>query len=138
MRADEAVVMNFHEHRALAGQASRFLLATAASAGVSLGLPIMFREIFRVTPEVGVPVAFVIAFFVSLLTTRRFVFASPNGFWRDFGVFSLSTACFRGAEYVAFLFLYRIAGVYYAAALGMVLTISAVAKFIWYRFAIGR
>jgi len=119
--------------RVLVGQAARFMVATGLSATLSLGLPIVLHEFFRVPPQVAVAVAFVVAYLVNFLALRLVIFSSDRSVQRDFLNFGLSSLAFRGIEYVLFLALFQLLGLNYILALAAVLCASSIAKFFWYR-----
>lgn len=116
----------------LFGQLARYGVLTLVSACVTVGLPILLHEFGHLTPPHAAAIAFVTAFFVNFFSLRRLVFRSGRGARRDLGTYILSSLVFRSAEYAAFLAL-DAAGVYYIVALLIVLTVSAITKFLWYR-----
>lgn len=120
------------------GQIFRFGVMTAMSASVTVGLPIVLHEVFGVAPRHGAAIAFVVAFFMNFLSLRRLVFRSGGGAGRDFATFAISSLVFRGGEYLAFLFLTGTIHMQYVIALLCVLTLSAMAKFFWYRKVLHR
>jgi putative flippase GtrA len=115
------------------GQVVRFGAMTLMSASVTVGLPIILHEFFGVRPHLAAAIAFAAAFLLNFLSLRRLVFRSERGAARDFVTFALSSLAFRGAEYVAFLLLTTMLRVHYVVALLCVLSLSALAKFFWYR-----
>jgi putative flippase GtrA len=118
----------------LLGQIVRFGAMTAMSATVSLGLPVVLHEALGIAPRLAVGIAFVVAFCLSFVTTRRLVFASSGSVRRDLSIFVASTAAFRLAEYMVFLALMAVAGLHYVVALVAALAVSSIAKFFWYRY----
>jgi putative flippase GtrA len=119
----------------LLGQVARFAVMTAMSATVSLGLPVILHEALGIAPRLAVGIAFVVAFCLSFVTTRRLVFASSGSVRRDLSIFAASTAAFRAAEFLVFLALMELAGLHYVVALVSALAVSSIAKFFWYRYA---
>ena len=115
------------------GQVLRFGLMTGMSASVTIGLPIILHELFGVTPQHAAAVAFLVAFLLNFVSLRRLVFRSSHGAGRDLVTFIVSSLVFRGIEYVAFLLLTTVAHIHYVIALLGVLTLSTLAKFVWYR-----
>jgi putative flippase GtrA len=115
------------------GQIVRFGIMTAMSASVTLGLPILLHEAFGLIPQYAAAIAFVVAFLLNFVSLRRLVFRSSRGAARDFITFTLSSVAFRATEYVAFLGLTLLVHMHYVIALLLVLTSSAMAKFLWYR-----
>jgi putative flippase GtrA len=116
------------------GQIMRFGLMTAMSASVTVGLPVLLHEVFDVAPRHGAAIAFLVAFFLNFISLRRLVFRSEGGLGRDLLTFVISSLMFRGGEYLAFLVLTGPAlHIHYIVALLGVLSLSALAKFFWYR-----
>lgn len=119
--------------RVLVGQAIRFLGATGLSATLSMGLPVVLHELFRVPPQIAVAIGFVVAYLVNFIALRLVIFSSDRSVQRDFLNFGLSSLAFRGIEYVLFLALFQFFGLNYILALAAVLFASSIAKFFWYR-----
>jgi putative flippase GtrA len=113
-------------------QMVRFGVMTIMSASMTVGLPIVLHELFGVRPEVAAAIAFASAFLLNFLSLRRLVFRSNRGAGHDFVTFLLSSLVFRGGEYLAFLATLAV-HVHYIVGLLSVLTLSALAKFFWYR-----
>lgn len=111
------------------GQFLRFFWATGASAAITLGLPVLLHEGFAVPPRIAVAVALVTAFAVNFLTTRLFVFRSRGGAHGELVRYALTSASFRGAEYLGFLAL-DVLGVVYYLAQPLVLIVSFLLKFV--------
>jgi putative flippase GtrA len=105
---------------------------------VSVGLPILLHEAFGVPPRNAVAVAVLIAFFMYFFSLRRLVFSSDRGAGRDLLIFTLSSLAFRAAEYLSFLGLSVLLHVYYVLSLVIVLSLSTLAKFLWYRHVMHR
>lgn len=120
----------------LAGQAARFGVMTGLSAAMTLGIPVLLHEGLGVREEAAVAAAFATAFCVNFLVARRYVFRSDGRASGEVARFALTTAAFRGAEYLAFLALLRGLGLPYLAALLVVLPASAVAKFVVLRLLV--
>jgi putative flippase GtrA len=113
-------------------QLSRFAILTCVSATVTVGVPILLREGWQVSPKIGAAIAFALAFLINFVTLRKIVFDSPHTASRDLIIYAVSTGTFRLLEYAAFVML-LILHVQYVLALVSVLSCSAVAKFVWYR-----
>ena len=117
-------------------QVIRFLLMTLLSAGLTLALPILFHEAFGVPKELAVALALATAFLVNFFTVRIVVFQSVGNPTSEFIRYTLTNAAFRIGEYLLFLLLHAILEIYYILVLGVVLSLSLVAKFILYRFLV--
>jgi putative flippase GtrA len=74
---------------------------------------------------------------LNFVMIRSFVFRSKRARSRDLFYYVASAATFRGVEYVIFLILYRLAGLFYVAALLLTLGLSTLVKFVWYRLLFG-
>lgn len=120
------------------GQLARFGLSSLASATVSLGLPALLHEVFGVEQKTAVAISQTSVLLLNFLMIRLFVFRSQGRAGRDLGYYVGSTVVFRGSEYVLFLALFELVGMYYLVALVLTLGTSTVVKFVWYRFLFGR
>lgn len=129
--------IGYRDPQSLLRQGLRFAMLTGASAGMTLGIPIVLHEGLGVRPDVAVAIAFAVAFAVNFLSMRRLVFRSTRGLGRDLRTYAASSLAFRAAEYGAFLLLDALR-VHYVVALVGVLAVSALAKFFWYRRALHR
>lgn len=111
---------------------ARFGLASGLSFLITMGLPILLVERASIAPEYAAAAGLITAFLVNFVTLRKFVYQS-GGDWRVQGVrFLVFSAIFRGSEYLIFLILYRLLGVPYVLALGVVLAASFIVKYITY------
>lgn len=115
------------------GQIVRFGMLAGMSAVVTIGLPVLLHEIFGVSPQRAAAIAFVTAFFLNFVSLRRLVFRSEHGAGRDLVTFAVSSLVFRAGEYLLFLLLTLVLHVQYVVALVVVLSLSTVLKFVWYR-----
>lgn len=123
-----------HEVRSpLLRQAMRFGMQSGASASITLGLPILLHEAFGVPVEHAVAAALVTAFVFNFVTMRLFVFRSDGGAGWELLRYVLAALAFRLLEYGLFLLLNRWLGLMYVASLGLILAISTVLKFGFYR-----
>jgi putative flippase GtrA len=107
----------------------RFGMATAVSATITLGLPVLLVEFGGVPERRAVAIALAVAFVVNFVTTRRFVFRSEGRAGGELWRFALTSAGFRLAEYLAFLGLHSLGMVYFLAQ-ALVLTMSFLLKFL--------
>ncbi|GAA0467178.1 hypothetical protein GCM10009096_04900 [Parasphingorhabdus litoris] len=114
-------------------QIQKFVIVSATSATITLGIPIFLHEIFGVQEKIAVLVAFVVAYMVNFLSLRRVVFSSAGTVRGDFLKFALSSLAFRTSEYLAFLLLHEMLNMTYILALLIVLTTATFLKFFWYR-----
>ncbi len=124
--------------RETAGQLFRFGMATGLSALISLGLPILLHEVFHVEQKIAVAISQVTVLLMNFVTLRLFVFRGNGSVRGDLMRYFGSAAIFRGLEYISFLALFELAGLFYLTALVITLIISTLIKFLWYRYIFGR
>lgn len=104
---------------------------------LTLAVTALGHEIFRLDEETAYLIALIITFGVNFLGARFYVYKStymPMG--RQLGAFLLSSLGFRGLEYAAFLILHSLLGMYYLLASILIMTISFICKFLFYRSTI--
>jgi len=116
------------------GQLFRFGVATGLSAMVSLGVPAFLHEILGVEQKLAVAAGQVSVLLLNFVTIRMFVFRGSGSGRGDFLRYLGSAAAFRGLEYLAFLLLFELVGLFYLTALLITLGTSTLIKFAWYRF----
>jgi putative flippase GtrA len=124
--------------RQIAGELVRFGVITSLSAIVSLGLPVVLHEFLQVSPKVAVGISQASVLLMNFLTLRFFVFRSSGGVRAEMVRYAASAVAFRGLEYLSFLALFELAGMFYVTALVITLATSTIIKFVWYRFLFGR
>jgi putative flippase GtrA len=124
--------------RETAGQLLRFGMATGLSAIISLGLPVLLHELLHVEQKIAVAISQVTVLLMNFVTLRLFVFPGKGSVRGDLMRYFGSAAMFRGIEYLSFLALFELAGLFYLTALVVTLITSTLIKFIWYRFLFGR
>jgi len=124
--------------RTTAGQILRFGMATGLSAIVSLGLPVILHELLHVEQKIAVAISQATVLLMNFLTLRLFVFRGNGSVRGDLMRYFGSAAVFRGLEYLSFLALFELAGLFYLTALVITLVTSTLIKFVWYRFLFGR
>jgi len=120
------------------GELLRFGASSAASALLSLGLPVLLHEAVGLPIQLAVAISQLTMLAVNYLMLRRFVFRSSGSVAGEATHYLASAATFRGLEYLAFTGLYQLARLPYFPALVAVLLVSTVAKFAWYRWVFGR
>ena len=116
----------------------RFGASSAASALLSLGLPVLLHEVAGLPVQLAVAISQLTMLVVNYLMLRRFVFRSSGRVSGEAASYLASAAAFRGLEYLAFTSLYQLAHLPYFPALVIVLLISTFAKYAWYRWVFGR
>ena len=116
-----------------AGKPARYLLLSALSFALTLGITAGLREWFGVPPEISFAVALAVVFLTNFAGMRWWVFrGTERPMIVQFVGFGLSSLSFRGLEYCGYLLLYRIAGIPYLAAAVATIGISFVVKYAVY------
>ena len=123
--------------RQTAGQLIRFGMTTILSAIVSLGLPVALHEFLHVDQKAAVGISQLSVLLMNFLTLRLFVFRSSGSMRRDMVRYAASAVAFRALEYLGFVALFELAGLFYVTALVITLFFSTLIKFVWYRFLFG-
>jgi len=131
-------LLNHRGVRETAGQLLRFGVSTGLSASVSLGLPIVLHELVHVEQKIAVAISQATVLLLNFLVLRFFVFRAKGSVRGDLMRYFGSAAVFRGLEYLSFLALFELAGLFYLTALLITLVTSTLIKFVWYRFIFGR
>jgi putative flippase GtrA len=111
----------------------RYMVMTAMSAVLSLGVPFVLYEGFSVPPNIAVAVGLAAAFLANFATAKLYVFRKNGSIASQFGRYAFVSVLFRGAEYVAFLLVHDLLGIQYMAALIGVLFTSFLLKFMAYK-----
>jgi putative flippase GtrA len=122
------------EHvRQIAGEAGRFVGYGLISYAFGVGLSSLFGEVIGLHEEISVGLTLVILFIVNFGLARRFVFRASGHKGKQFVRFVSTSLAMRGAEYLIFLTLVRVAHAHYLVALTLAMGFSGCAKFLLYR-----
>ncbi len=98
-----------------------------------MGVTAFLHEILALSEEASYACALVVAFCLGFFLMRHFVFRAGEGAIRRQAVLHFATTlAFRGMEYVGFLTLHTLLGLYYLLSILLVLGVSFCAKFLWY------
>lgn len=127
------IARNILNGQSTRAQLARFLAMSGTSAMITVGLPTALHEFLNINVQVAVALALTCAFLVNFGTARRIVFRSSGSVKSDFFSFTVSSITFRIMEYAAFLFVNMISSFSYVITLVLILGLSTVSKFIWYR-----
>ncbi len=100
---------------------------------MNLGLPVLLHEWLGIAERVAVAIALATAFVVNFVVARSYVYRAGGAFGPQVLRFAAASAGFRIAEYLAFLILHAVFGLFYVLALGVVLVVSFGVKFVFYR-----
>ena len=116
------------------GRLMRFGALGAVGFGLNLAITIALTEVLGAPEELAFAIALAVVFIFSFLTSRYLIFvgaatADPR---KQLIKFAVSSAAFRGAEYVCFLLLHTVLGIGYLAAIVGVLGVSFLTKFVAY------
>lgn len=112
---------------------ARFVALGATSFSLNLGITAGLHELLSVSPEISFAIALATVFCANFAAMRWWVFRGTGrpllGQLLGFG---LSSLCFRGAEYVGYLVLYRVAGLAYLVSALVVIGVSFGLKYVVY------
>lgn len=116
------------------GRLIRFGVLGAVGFGLNIGVTAILAEVLGAAEELAFAVALAVVFVFSFLTSRYLIFAGaargdPR---RQLVKFAVSSAAFRGAEYLGFLLLHTVIGVDYLLVIPAVLGVSFLTKFVAY------
>lgn len=112
----------------------RFFLLGVLSFFLTLGLTAFFHEMVALPEEGAYFCAILVVFLVNFSGARYFVFnADGKPIVKQFLQFVVSSLFFRGGEFLAFLLLHSLLGMYYLLATVIVMTVSFIGKFMFYR-----
>ena len=110
-------------------QTFRYLTTTIQSAAITLGLPWVLHDFGNVTEKKAVAIAFLCAFFINFFILKYWVFRSKNQTSSQLLTFAITSALFRGAEYLAFILLLHFLQINYLVSIFLILCISLICKF---------
>jgi putative flippase GtrA len=111
----------------------RYLVFSGISFCLNVGITATLREAFGVSPEIAFAVALVTVFVINFIGLRWWVFAgTERALAKQFAAFVLSSLCFRGLEYCAYLVLLRAFDVPYLIAVVATIGVSFVVKYVVY------
>lgn len=111
----------------------RFCVMTGIAFGIHVGLPPLLHEVFHLSRELAGAVPLLVVFTANYFLQRYYVYQAREGDpRRQLLLYFLSSLGFRGAEYVAYLLVFKVLGVHYLAAYVGVLLVSFMIKFFYY------
>lgn len=117
----------------LKGKFFRWCAVGGVNLGINAGLTALLHEVAGMPEEGAYAVSLAVVFVLNFFTSRHYVFKSGDG---DSGGqllrFLAAALLFRGLEYLAFLLVHTVLGVYYLVAVIGVQVVSFVAKFFFY------
>jgi putative flippase GtrA len=123
--------------RATAASLARFAGLGGISFATNVGLTAFLHELVHLPEEVAFAISLVTVFTMNFLACRYVVFSGRAGDpKRQLVLYALSSLGFRLGEYLAFLALHTWLGTPYLLAIFVVLGVSFVIKFLYYRFVV--
>ena len=115
----------------------RFAALAGLSFVTNLGLTALLHEVCCLPEEAAFGIALLTVFAMNFLACRYVVFEGREDRPApQLALFTLSSAGFRGAEYLAFLLVHSWLGTPYLVAVTLVLGASFVVKFFFYRLVV--
>jgi putative flippase GtrA len=112
----------------------RYLLLTGLSIFLVFSVTFVSHELLGLSENVAVAIALFVAFVVNFSTAKFIVFRS-SGCWKKQALkFLVVSVSFRASEYLGFYILFNVFQIHYILALGIVLMLSLVFKFITYKY----
>lgn len=112
----------------------RFVSLGVLSFALVVGLTAALHELLGVAEEVSYLAALVAAFCVNFTGARYYVYRAAHApIGRQLMRFLVSSVAFRGGEFLSFVLLHTMAGVQYLIAVGSIMVISFVLKYLFFR-----
>ena len=112
---------------------ARWTLASGLSFATVLGLTTLLHENLFVGEKVAFLIPLVVVFVANFFVCRWFVYQQASGpIWQQFVGYALSCVGFRTTEYFVYWILLDCFGVWYVAAVTIVMPISFVTKFLFF------
>lgn len=117
----------------------RFLLVSANSFLIQFLLTALLHEWLGVEPPFAYAMVIVVVFLLNFTLLRFWVYGETRGedpLGRQFSRTILLSVCFRTFEYLLFLLLHLLLGIYYLAAVALAMGISFLLKFIGFHYLV--
>ena len=111
----------------------RYVVLGGFNVCLIFGLTVGSHELLGFSERVAGGIALVSAYIINFLTARYIVFATSGSWRRQFMRFIITSSSFRLGEYLVFVFLTGVIGVYYLLALAVTLAASFILKFAIYK-----
>ncbi len=112
---------------------ARYCLISGLSFSLNLSLTALLHEVVGASEVLAFGAALVVVFLLNFMFMRYYIFAGTT---RSCGpqliMFSVSSLCFRGGEYVVFIVIQAVIGPPYLASIGTILVVSFLTKFVLY------
>lgn len=112
----------------------RYAFASAMSIVMVVGVTNLLHYGMGLPLEVSNAIALIFSTITNYFSYRYIIFPTSQAhpFWRQFGVFVLSTGSFRGVEYLLFLFIHSVLGVNHNIAMIGIQGVMFVAKYFYF------
>jgi putative flippase GtrA len=127
------IARTVHRHADLARTFARFIAVGGLSAAVNIALTVTLHEVVGLSTGMSFACALVLVFVMNFFLARSYIYQAGGPRSSQFARFLAWTAAFRLGEYMLFLLLNPIMGIYYIASILIVLVASNLTKFVVYR-----
>lgn len=120
-------------------QGSKFGILSVLSVFLTLSVTITAHEVLTFTEEVSYCLALVVVFLVNFLGMRYFVYPKNNHkkhLVRQFLEFLITSFLFRSIEFLLFIVIHSWFGINYLIAIMLVMIVSIIGKFIFYKYTV--
>jgi len=118
----------------LFGQLFKWGFLSGFSFLLNIGLLFTIHEIIGLSEEVAFALSLLTVFLANFIILRNYIFKTGESNWkRQFIYFFYSSLCFRIFEYLLFLILHSWFRTYYLLAAIIILGLSSISKFLFYR-----
>jgi len=123
----------------LQSSAIRYLLASAFSFAVNLGLTVFVHEVWGAGEEAAFAIALLVVFVINFFALRYYIYEGQQGrLWTQFWTYTGSAIGFRLSEYCPFLLLHSCLRIEYRVVVAGVMLSSFAVKFFYYRYVFER
>lgn len=117
-------------------QFTRYLLFGALAFIANVGLTALLHEVIHLSEETAFAISLIVMFNINFILARYMIFqdeAQSGNIVKQIAKYIFSALTFRTSEYLAFLLIHTLLGIRYIISLIVILGISFVAKFFYYR-----
>jgi len=131
------IVSQCRQKKTVAVSMMRFGMLSGLSFVANISITVLLHEGAGFPEELAFAIALVVVFVMNFLGCRLFVFNAQEGDpKRQFAMFLSSSVIFRLGEYLAFLLIHTLLGLYYIATIIAIKLFFTVIKFFFYRSAV--
>lgn len=111
----------------------RYVVVSGFNVCLIFGLTVGSHELLEFSEHVAGGIALVSAYCINFLTARYIIFTNSESWSRQLMRFIITSSSFRLCEYLGFVILIGVIGVYYLFALAVTLATSFILKFVIYK-----